>query len=424
MTSLRKVKEGIVTEEIKFVSLEENVSEHELMELFASGKVVIPKNSYGRKFHVYGIGKGLLTKINVNIGTSPKTIDLEEETKKVEISNKHNVESIMDLSTGGDTYKIREMVLKKADMMVGTVPIYDTVKRACDDGTPISKIKSEDFFKDIEVHGKQGVDFITVHCGVTKKSLESLASSKRLVGIVSRGGAIMAEWIKKTGNENPLFERYDRLLEIAAKYDMTLSLGDGLRPGSIHDASDPGQISELVVLGGLAKKANEYGVQVMIEGPGHIPINQIKSNMEIQKRLCNEAPFYVLGPLVTDIAMGYDHISAAIGASIAGSYGADFLCYVTPKEHVGLPTLSEVEDGIIALKIAAHASDLAKGKKSAWEKDRLMSQARGKLDWEGQIKNAINPDKVREMLKDTMPKPGEPCTMCGEFCPMKRTGEE
>jgi phosphomethylpyrimidine synthase len=325
----------------------------------------------------------------------------------------------MDLSTGGDIRAIRREIVKNSTIPVGTVPMYQTVVEVMREKKALVKMDADDLFKIIEEHAKEGVDFVTVHCGVTKKSVEALLSQGRLLDMVSRGGTLLASWILKNKKENPLYDDYDRLLEIAYKYDLTLSLGDGMRPGCLADATDRAQIQELITLGELAKRAYDKNVQVMIEGPGHVPINQIVTNMQIQKRLCNNAPFYVLGPLVTDIAPGYDHITSAIGGALAAMSGADFLCYVTPAEHLRLPDVEDVREGVIVSRIAAHAADIAKGIPGAIEWDNNMARARKKLDWEEQYRLSINPEKARRVRQSSKPANDKVCTMCGDLCAIK-----
>lgn len=387
--------------------MEENIQE--LKKDIALGRTVVLSNNRRRPSKSCAVGYGLRTKVNVNIGTSPGYVNLDEEEEKIRISERFGADAIMDLSTGGDIDAIRRFILEKTELPVGTVPIYQA---AIGGGV-------EDIFNVIQKHAQDGVSFMTVHSGVTRSGLSLLAKFPRVTGIVSRGGAIIASWMKKTGKENPLFTQFDRLLDIAREYDVVLSLGDGMRPGCINDASDKIQIHELKILAGLAKRARAKGVQVIIEGPGHLPINHIEKNIKWQKRLCHNAPFYVLGPLVTDTAPGYDHITGAIGGALAAAYGADFLCYVTPAEHLRLPTVEDVMEGLIASKIAAHAADIAKGVKGAAEKDLLMSTARAKRDWQKQINLSINPEKARKYRESRQPKEEDVCTMCGEFCSLK-----
>jgi phosphomethylpyrimidine synthase len=385
----------------------------------AAGKTAILANNRHKNFTPKGVGKGLSVKVNANIGTSPERVDVKEELKKLKMACDAGADAVMDLSTGGNLDEIRKIIMAEAGIPIGTVPIYQAAVETVKKKKPITKMEPDDIFEVIEKHGIDGVDFITVHCGVTQNSLARLKKQGRITDIVSRGGAFLAEWMIINKKENPLYEQFDRLIKIAKKYDMTLSLGDGLRPGCIADATDRGQIEELVILGELCAEALENGVQVMVEGPGHVPINQIETNMVLQKRLCNEAPFYVLGPIVTDIAPGYDHITSAIGGALAGYYGADFLCYVTPSEHLGLPTPQDVRDGVIVTKIAAHAADLARGSEKALARDKAMATYRKALDWNGQIKCAIDPDKIRQFRKERN-LTDDVCSMCGEFCSMKR----
>ena len=440
-TILSLAKKGLACPEIEIVAKVENIHIDDLIELIAKGLVVIPANilksereiiSYDRldfsklnkQFIPCGIGKNLFTKVNVNIGTSPDIIDLELEKKKVLISLKYRADTIMDLSTGGNLDKVRQKILDFTPIPLGTVPLYQVAKEAEEKYGCSYKATVDDIFNVIERHAKDGVDFMTIHAGVTLRSLELLEKDNRLMGIVSRGGALIAEWMIYNERENPLYENFDRLLEIAKKYDITISLGDGLRPGCIKDATDKPQIEELITLGELVDICRENNVQVMVEGPGHVPLNMIKTNMEIQKSLCKGAPFYVLGPIVTDIAPGYDHITSAIGGALAATFGADFLCYVTPAEHLGLPDENDVKEGLIASKIAAHAADLAKGKKEAWEKDIKMAIARDSLDWDTQFKLAIDPEKAKLYREKKAPKKDKDvCSMCSNFCPVKKLKE-
>ncbi|MFH1428335.1 MAG: phosphomethylpyrimidine synthase ThiC [Candidatus Margulisiibacteriota bacterium] len=360
------------------------------------------------------IGEGQTTKVNANIGTSPQNCDLDLELKKLEASIDAGADAVMDLSTGGNLDSIRKEIINRSSVPIGTVPVYQAMVEQH------RTMTNDDLFNCIEKHCADGVGFITVHCGVTKEIVTILNEKPRLGGIVSRGGAFLASWIKKTGYENPLFSEYDRLVKIAKKYGTTLSLGDGLRPGALADASDSAQIRELEILGDLTLRAWDEGVQVIIEGPGHMPLNQIKENIELEKKLCHGAPYYVLGPLVTDIAPGYDHLTSAIGGAIAASAGADFLCYVTPAEHLGLPTIDDVREGVIYCKIAAHAADIAKGVPGARDWDDSISRARKKLDWDTQISLAINPAKAREMRESRKSSDIEECSMCGEYCSLKK----
>ncbi|MFA5928608.1 MAG: phosphomethylpyrimidine synthase ThiC [Candidatus Margulisiibacteriota bacterium] len=359
------------------------------------------------------IGEGQKTRVNANIGTSSQNCDIDLELKKLEVAVSCGADAVMDLSTGGKLDSIRKAILKHSSVPIGTVPVYQAMVEYGQNMT------ANDLFRGIEKHCADGVGFITVHCGVTKDIVTILDEQPRLCGVVSRGGAFLANWIKKTGNENPLFSEYDRLVKIAKKYNTTLSLGDGLRPGALADANDRAQIRELEILGDLTLRAWDQGVQGMIEGPGHMPIDLIKGNIELEKKLCHGAPYYVLGPLVTDIAPGYDHITSAIGGAIAASCGADFLCYVTPAEHLGLPNLEDVREGVITCKIAAHAGDIAKGIPGARDRDDLLSAARKKLDWEAQIRLSIDPEKARAFRQSRQSAGLEACSMCGEFCSMR-----
>ncbi|NOY10384.1 MAG: phosphomethylpyrimidine synthase ThiC [Spirochaetes bacterium] len=415
MTQLSQAKGGKITPEMKFVAEQEGCSPEHIRKYTAEGKIVIPKN-IKRKFEPKGIGKGLRTKVNANIGTSPDHIDPEEELNKLKVALACGADSVMDLSTGGNLKEIRKAILENSCVMVGSVPIYEVAAVLSEKNKNLWEFSSEQLFGIIEKQCEDGIDFITVHCGITERSLEVVNNSPRIGGIVSRGGSILAAWIKHNKKENPLYENFDRLLEIVFKYDVTLSLGDGLRPGAIADASDKPQMEELIIMGELVKRAREKGVQVMIEGPGHVPINQIKANVIMEKRICDEAPFYVLGPLTTDIAPGYDHITSAIGGAIAAASGADFLCYVTPAEHLKLPDLNDIREGVIAVRIAAHTGDIAKGIKGAVERDIEMSKKRKILDWEGMYELAIDPYLPRKRRKESENFNKTVCTMCGKLC--------
>ncbi|MDK2791444.1 MAG: phosphomethylpyrimidine synthase [Deferribacteres bacterium] len=414
MTQLEAAKLKTPTLEMKKIAQDENIEIEELMTLISQGKIVIPKNKNREFEKVMAIGKKMRTKINANIGTSGDCPTYEREMEKLKVAIDAGADSVMDLSTGGDLDKIRKMILENSSVMVGAVPIYAVAARLAEKDMPTHKMDGDALLKSIEEQCRQGIDYITVHCGVTKESVARMDRSNRICGIVSRGGSILADWIRKNGKENPLFEYYDDLLDIAYKYDVTLSLGDGFRPGAIADATDRGQIDELIILGELAARAKEKNVQAMIEGPGHVPLNQIQANMIIQKRLCDEAPFYILGPLPTDIAPGYDHITSAIGGAIAGAAGADFLCYVTPAEHLCLPDMEDVREGVIASKIAAHIADIAKGYPGAMERDIQMSIYRKNLDWEGMFSLAIDPVRARQKFQKNSDV--NSCTMCGKLC--------
>lgn len=419
MTRIELAKKGIITDEVKEVAREEDIEPERLSQYIAEGKAVITRNIL-RNIKPLGIGKELRTKINANIGTSRDKTDVNEELEKLEIAVRYGADTVMDLSTGGPIRQMRKAIIDNSQVSVGTVPIYEAAVRAIENYGSVVKMSVDDIFEVIEEHASDGVDFITVHCGVTMKIVEMLKSGERVLPIVSRGGSILADWICYNGRENPLYEFFDRLLEIAKKYDLTLSLGDGLRPGCLLDATDRFQILELIEIGKLKEIAVNEGVQCIIEGPGHLPLNHVEVNIKLQKSICKEAPFYVLGPLVTDCGMGYDHIAAAIGGALAGFYGADFLCYVTPSEHIRLPDKEDVKEGVVASKIAAHAADLAKGYKRAWKRDSRMAEARRNFDWGTQILLSFDPEKVRSMRAERPPVEDERvCSMCGEFCAIK-----
>ena len=419
MTQLETANSGRISEEMEICAAQEGVSAEFIRKGMADGNIVVLRNNRHTGVTPLAVGKGLKTKVNANIGTSGDHADLELELEKVRVSVAAGADTIMDLSTGGDLGAIRKAIIKASPLAVGTVPIYQAAAAMLAQKEAIAAMTADDIFAAIEQNGEDGVDFITVHCGVTRRSVACIEAQGRLLGIVSRGGSITANWMKCNEKENPLYEQYDRLLEIARRYEMVLSLGDGLRPGCIADATDRGQVQELILLGELAKRAREKGVQVMIEGPGHVPINEIQANILLEKSICNGAPFYVLGPLPTDIAPGYDHITSAIGGAIAGASGADFLCYVTPSEHLRLPTLDDVREGIMAARIAAHIADIAKGVNGACERDVMMARYRKELNWQGQISTAIDPSKAERLLEKSAQAKEEGCTMCGELCAIK-----
>lgn len=418
MTRIEEARKGVVTEEMKTVAAAERIEPEQLASDIARGFTVIARNTL-RPIAPLGVGRRLRTKINANIGTSKDRMNFDDEILKLDTLVKYGADAVMDLSTGGAIREMRRDLLARSPIAVGTVPIYESVVRAVENHGQIAKMTADDLFSVIEGHGEDGVDFVTVHCGVTLRAIERLREDRRVLDVVSRGGAFLLEWMIYNGRENPLYEQYDRLLDIARRYDMTLSLGDGLRPGCLADATDRAQLDELITLGELRDRAVDAGVQVIIEGPGHVPLNQVELNIKIQKEICKGAPFYVLGPLVTDIAMGYDHIAAAIGGAIAGAAGADFLCYVTPSEHIRLPGVDDVREGVIASKIAAHAADIAKGVPGAIEKDLRMARCRKNLDWEGQMALSFDPDRVRAWRGEAPPAVAEVCSMCGEFCAIK-----
>lgn len=422
MTQLEEARKGNATDALKTVAQEEGISVDSLIELVAKGKVVIPLNPNHAPIHPVGIGTTLRTKVNVNLGSSEDFPELENELKKVAIALKYETDTIMDLSTGGDIQAIRRQVLDKARIPLGTVPVYQAAIRSISQRGAIVEMTEDDLFDVIEGQAKEGVDFMTIHAGLTSKAIERLKNQGRVADVVSRGGAFHLAWILHHQKENPLFAHFDRMLDIAHKYDITLSLGDGLRPGAIADASDRPQIEELLTLGELVKRAWDRNVQVMVEGPGHVPLDQIEMNIKLQKQVCQGAPFYVLGPLVTDIAPGYDHIVSAIGGAIAASAGADFLCYVTPSEHLGLPSEDDVREGLMASKIAAHAADIVKGVKGARNRDLKLSQARKKLDWDQQLQLVLDPHKFQS-VREQRRTDSEACSMCGEFCAMRIVSE-
>ncbi len=417
MTQLKYARKGQITDEMETVAKEENVDVQKLIKRLSKGFITIPKNVNGKSVPK-GIGKGLITKINANVGSSSEMEDIEVEVQKAKIAVEYGADAVMDLSTGPHLKAVREKIMQAVDVPIGTVPIYEAAVCASEEKGAVINMDEDDMFNAIINQAKEGVDFMTIHSGITIDTVEKIKNSDRIMGIVSRGGSFLAAWILQNDEENPLYKNYDYLLEIAAEYDVTLSLGDGLRPGCLADASDIPQIQELVTLGHLVERARDAGVQVMVEGPGHVPINQIQANMEIQKTICKGAPFYVLGPIVTDLAPGYDHITSAIGGAIAASSGADFLCYVTPKEHLAIPDVEAVKEGVIASKIAAQAADVAKGVKSAWNSELKMAKARRCFDWKKQFELAFDhetPRKYRE-IKST---PEDMCTMCGEFCALR-----
>ena len=425
-TQMEAARKGIITNEMKHVASVENINIDILVKKMAEGKIIIPANRNHKNLIPGAVGEGLTTKVNVNLGISRDCPNITKELEKVDLSLKFKADGIMDLSCFGDTKPFRKTLLEKSTAMIGTVPMYDVTGHL---EKELKDLTSDDFLNVARVHAEDGVDFLTIHVGLNRKTAERITNNTRLTNLVSRGGTLLYSWMAMTGNENPYYERYDELLEICREYDVTLSLGDGCRPGSIADSTDATQIEELITLGELTKKAWEKDVQVMIEGPGHIPIHEIKANVVLQKKLCYGAPFYVLGPLVTDIAPGYDHITSAIGGAIAASAGADFLCYVTPAEHIKIPSLDDVKEGIIASKIAAHAADIAKGIPNADKHDYAMSKARSELDWEQMFDLALDQEKPRKYRAESKPELENSCTMCGDMCAIKnmnaiRKGEE
>jgi phosphomethylpyrimidine synthase len=423
MTQLEDARAGIITPEMIAVAEMERLDATWLRDKIAKGRVVVPANRRHKTSNPCGIGEGLRVKVNANIGSSSDRAVLEEELKKLRVSIEAGADTVMDLSTGGDISATRAAILKESSIPVGTVPIYQAVVETVEEHGGLINLTVDKIFDVIERQAREGVDFITVHCGLTRAALEMLKDQGRITDIVSRGGAFLTTWMIHHERENPLYEYYDRLCAIAREYDVILSLGDGLRPGCIADATDRGQIHELMTLGHLTRLAWEHGVQVMIEGPGHVPLDQIETNIVIQKKLCEYAPFYVLGPLVTDIAAGYDHVACAIGGALAGMVGADFLCYVTPSEHLCLPNVDDVREGVVVTKIAAHAAAIARGNMVAIERDRRMAIARKNLDWDTQLELAIDPQKARKYREDNPPAEDDVCTMCGKYCAIKQVKE-
>ena len=417
-TQMDAARKGIVTKEMEIVAKKENMSTEELMDLVARGQVAIPANVNHTCSEPEGVGSMLRTKINVNLGGSRDCKDYDIEMKKVMSAVELGAEAIMDLSSHGNTQPFRQKLTRECPAMIGTVPVYDSVIHYQRD---LATLTAQDFIDVVRLHAQDGVDFVTVHCGITRKTIEQIKLHKRKMNIVSRGGSLVFAWMSMTGNENPFYEYYDQILDICEEYDVTISLGDACRPGCLADAGDVCQIEELVRLGELTKRAWAHNVQVMVEGPGHVPLNQVAANMEIQKSICMGAPFYVLGPLVTDIAPGYDHITSAIGGAVAAMSGAAFLCYVTPAEHLALPNVDDVRQGIIASKIAAHAADIAKGVKGARDIDDRMADARRNLDWDAQFDCALDPKTAKEIRDSRAPEEdhSDTCSMCGKFCAVR-----
>ncbi len=422
MTQMEAARRGRTTDALRAAAGAEGRRADELLPLVADGRIVIPANHLHPGLRPIGIGKSLRTKVNVNIGTSKDFPSVEKELAKVDVSLAFGADALMDLSTGGDLPAIRRKILGLAPIPLGTVPIYQAAIQAIEGRGSILAMSADDMFASVEAQALEGVDFMTVHCGLTIKAIERLRRQGRVADVVSRGGAFHLAWSLHHGKENPFYEQFDRLLELAHAHDITLSLGDALRPGSISDATDRAQIEELLTLGELVQRAWDAGVQVMVEGPGHVPLDQVEMNIKLQKRICREAPFYVLGPLVTDIGAGYDHIVSAIGGALAASAGADFLCYVTPAEHLGLPTADDVREGLIASRIAAHAGDIVKDVPGARARDKAMSAARKRLDWPAQQKLAIDPEKFARVRGERKTST-EACSMCGEFCAMRVVSE-
>lgn len=417
-TQMDAARKGIITPEMKIVAKKEKMTEEALRELIACGKVVIPANKNHKSLDPEGVGSMLRTKINVNLGVSRDCKDYDIEMKKVMAAVDLGAESIMDLSSHGNTQPFRQKLTAECPAMIGTVPVYDSVIHYQRD---LNTLTAMDFLDVVELHAKDGVDFVTLHCGITRKTIDQIKKHKRKTNIVSRGGSLVFAWMSMTGEENPFYEYYDEILDICEKYDVTISLGDACRPGCLADATDVCQIEELVRLGELTKRAWEHNVQVIVEGPGHVPLNQVAANMQVQQQICMGAPFYVLGPIVTDIAPGYDHITAAIGGAVAAMSGAAFLCYVTPAEHLALPNVEDTKQGIIASKIAAHAADIAKGVPGAREIDDKMADARKALDWDAQFECALDPETAKAIRQSRMPEEdhSDTCSMCGKFCAVR-----
>lgn len=419
MTQIELAQSGKISPEVRAVSSQENITAEVISECLTKGEIIIPHNSRYKLKRICGIGKGLCTKVNANIGSSTDCCDIALEKEKAKVAELTGADTIMDLSTGGDLRKFRRTVREHFGGPLGTVPIYQAAIEAARDKGGIIFMTADDIFRVIEQHAEDGVDFLTIHSGVTMEVFDRLKTEGRVMDVVSRGAAFLITWMLANKKENPLYENFDRLLDIAYKYDITLSLGDGFRPGSIGDSTDRAQIQELIILGELKERANVRKVQVMIEGPGHIPLDEIGLNIKLEKKICHNAPFYVLGPLVTDIAVGYDEITSAIGGAIASAEGADFLCYVTPSEHSGLPNVEEVRRGVIASRIAAHSGDIVKGVKSAKKRDIELSKGRKKLDWDKQTKFCIDPELLKKFRSERRPKISEVCTMCGDYCAVK-----
>ena len=422
-TQMQFARQGVVTKEMEFVAREENLSPEFIREGVAKGTIAICCNVNHKNLKPCGVGAGLRVKVNANIGTSDSFPELAPELGKLHAAIAAGVDSIMDLSTGGNITASRRAIIGASDVMVGTVPIYQVAVETIQKYGAVVEMTKEDLFDVIRMQAQDGADFMTLHCGINRNVLKALTDEGRIMDVVSRGGSFITGWMLHNGEENPLYEYFDEVLDICEEYDVTISLGDGLRPGCLADGTDRAQIQELLNLGELTQRAWRRGVQVMVEGPGHMPYDQIETNMKLQKRICHGAPFYVLGPLVTDVAPGYDHITSAIGGTLAAVSGADFLCYVTPAEHLGLPDIEDVREGVIASKIAAHAADLARGNAEAWAWDNAMALARKNLDWEKQLSLAIDPVKAREYRFKKNKTGEEACSMCGEYCAVKIVGK-
>ncbi|MBP8629852.1 MAG: phosphomethylpyrimidine synthase ThiC [Negativicutes bacterium] len=422
-TQMQLARQGIITAAMEIVAKQEGLSPELIRNRVAEGTIAICANINHKNLVPRGVGLGLSTKVNANIGTSSAYPDIEPEIEKLEVAIAAGADAVMDLSTGDNIDLSRQSIINKSTVMVGTVPIYQATVEAIKKYGVVVDMTGDDLLAVIEKQAQDGADFMTIHCGITTSVLDRLKQQGRIADVVSRGGSFITGWMLHNNKENPLYERYDEILDICEKYDVTMSLGDGLRPGCIEDATDRAQIQELLVLGELVDRAWQRGIQVIVEGPGHMPYDQIAANVKLQKQLCQGAPFYVLGPLVTDVAPGYDHITAAIGGTLAATAGADFLCYVTPAEHLGLPTIDDVKEGVIASRIAGHAADIVKGVNGAKQWDLEMSKARKALDWEKQIELAIDPEKAKKYRKARNADNTEACSMCGDYCAMKIVGE-
>lgn len=422
-TQMQLARQGIITDAMRTVAQQEGVSEEFIRAGVAEGTIAICANKNHKNLIPRGVGQGLKVKVNANIGTSSSFPDIEPELVKLKAAVDAGADAVMDLSTGNNITASRRAIIENSTVMVGTVPMYQATVETIKKRGAVVEMTKEDLFDVIRMQAADGADFMTLHCGITKSVLKALTDEGRIMDVVSRGGSFITGWMLHNDKENPLYEYYDEILDICAEYDVTISLGDGLRPGCLADATDRAQIQELLNLGELTQRAWDKGVQVMVEGPGHMPYNQIAANMQLQKRICHGAPFYVLGPLVTDVAPGYDHITSAIGGTLAAVSGADFLCYVTPAEHLGLPDLNDVREGVIAARIAAHAADLAKGNKQAWAWDNAMAKARKELDWPEQLRLALDPVKATEYRNKKNKSDDEACSMCGDYCAVKIVGQ-
>ena len=413
MTQIEAARRGEITPQIEQVAKDEFRDPEFVREGVAAGRIAIPANINHRNLHAHGVGAGLRTKVNVNLGISGDIQDAPQEWEKVAIAEKYGADAIMDLSNSGKTRVFRRQLIENTPLMVGTVPMYDAIGYL---DTPLVKLTGDDLLSVVQAHAEDGVDFMTIHAGFNRRVLDTFMETGRLTNIVSRGGSLLFGWMMTTEKENPFYERFDDLLEICRKYDVTISLGDACRGGSTYDATDASEVAELIELGKLTKRAWDAGVQVVVEGPGHMALDEVAANMKLEKRLCHDAPFYVLGPLVTDIAPGYDHITAAIGGAVAASSGADWLCYVTPAEHLKLPDVNDVREGLVATRIAAHAADIAKGVPHARDVDNKMSAARRRVDWDGMWECALDPERAQEILAQAPPSEDGTCTMCGKMC--------